>query len=118
MHSLVYSIPDSTRTIQAIWAVTVEDDRDLNAARKDKVVILHDDQALSGWLAWASHFTDSFLYVVYHCNPSDSVRPDSPIPGNCLFFDQSSLLPQDPNVPVYNIDEEEDVENSASKEKP
>jgi hypothetical protein len=116
--SLVHSIPDSTRTIRAIWAVTVEDDGVLKAARKDKVVILHDDQALSGWLARASHLTDPLLYVVYHRNPSDPARPDSPIPGNRPFFDQSALLPEAPDIPVYDIDEEEDVEDSAFKEKP
>jgi hypothetical protein len=71
MQSLVHSIPDSTRTIRAIWAVTVEDDRVLKAARKDKVVILHDDQVLIGWLARVSHLNDPLIYVVYHRNPSD-----------------------------------------------
>jgi hypothetical protein len=55
MHSLVNTIPNLSRTIWAIWAVMVEDDAVLKPARKDKVVILHDDQALSGWLAWVSH---------------------------------------------------------------
>jgi hypothetical protein len=116
--SLVYSIPDLTRTIRAIWVVTVEDDRVLKTARKDKVVILHDNQALSEWLARASHLTDPLLYVVYHHNPSDPARPDSPIPGNRPFFDQSALVPEAPDVPVYEIDEEEDVEDSEFKEKP
>ena len=118
MQSLVHLIPNSTRTIRAIWAVIVEVDGDLKAARKNKVVILQDDQALSGWLTRVSHLTDPLLYVVYHRNPSDPVWPDSPIPGNCPFFDQSSYLSEDPDVLMYDMDEEENVEDSAFKEKP
>jgi hypothetical protein len=116
--SLVHSISDSTRTIQAICAVTVEDDGVLKAARKNKVVILHDDQVLSGWVTQASHSTNPLVYVVYHRNPSDPARPDSLIPGNHLFFDQSALLPDAPDFPMYEIDEEEDIEHSTFKEKP
>jgi hypothetical protein len=72
----------------------------LKAARKEQVVIFHDDQVLSGWLSRASHLTDPLLYVVYHCNLSDPARPDSLIPSNRPFFDQSALLPEAPDVPV------------------
>jgi hypothetical protein len=104
-----------TRTIQAIWALTVEDDGVLKAARKDKVVILHGDQALNGWLAWVSHITDLLVYVAYHHNPSDPARPDSPIPGNRSIFKQSILLPEAPDASVYAIDQEEDVEDSVCR---
>jgi hypothetical protein len=71
MQSLVHLIPDSTRTILAIWVVTVENYGVLKAARKDKVAIVHDNEALSGWLTRASHLTDPLQYIVYHRNPSD-----------------------------------------------
>jgi hypothetical protein len=77
------------------------------------VVILHDNQALRGWLAWASHLTDPLLYVLYHRNPSDPAQPVSPIPGNCPYFNQSAFLPEVPDVPVYHIDKEENVDDSA-----
>jgi hypothetical protein len=53
--SLVHWIPNSVISIQAIWAVTVENDGDFKAARKDMVEIVHDNQALSGWCTLASH---------------------------------------------------------------
>ena len=81
------------------------------------MVILKDDQALSGWLARTSHLTDPLLYVVYHRNPSDPAWPDSPIPGNCPFFDQSALLPEAPDVPMYDIDKEDYIQDSAYTDK-
>jgi hypothetical protein len=90
----------------------------LKAARKAKVVILHDNQALSGWLSRASHITDPLLYVVYHRNPPDPKWPDSPIPGKRPFFDQLAHFLEAPDIAVYEIDEEDDVEDRACKEKP
>jgi hypothetical protein len=54
---------------------------------------------------------------VYHRNPSDPAWPDLPIPFNRLILDQSALHPEAPDVPVYEIDEKEDIEESAFKEK-
>ena len=90
----------------------------MNTARKNKVVIIHDDQALSGWLTQVSHSTDLPLYVVYHRNPSDPAWPDLLIPDNCPIFDLSAVLPEAPDIPIYDIDEEEEVQDSTFKEKP
>jgi hypothetical protein len=116
--SLIHSICGSTRTTEAIWLVTAENDEVLKAARNDKVEILHVDQVLSGWLAQATNLTDPFFYVVYHCKPSDPAQSDLPLPDNCPFFGQLALDSEAPYICFYDIDDDEDVEDSVFTEQP
>ena len=118
MQALVHSISNFTTSIYIIWAVMVENNAVLKTARQGQVIILLNNQALSGWLAQASHLTDPLLYVMYQDIQSDSAWPGSSISDNYSFFDQSTLLSDTLHVPVYNIGEEEDIEDSRFKEKP
>jgi hypothetical protein len=43
---------------------------------------------------------------------------NSPIPGNCPVFNLSSPLPDNPDISMYKIDKEQDVEDGTFKEIP
>jgi hypothetical protein len=55
---------------------------------------------------------------VYWHNPLDPVWPDWLIAGNHHIVDQSANLHSPPDIPMYNIDEEETAVDSAFQELP